>query len=409
MSTFPFLPPSWVSLCLVIFAATSVLAESFTPDSAAAYAVRHNPDLAAARLGIDQAKARLTQAGGLANPELESEIRPNLAGREFSASIGFSQRFPLTHRLRLEKEISAAAVTLAEYEIAAATRILTTSVRQIAIQLQSLQSRQDILTKQQSAARELASAMAKSALSGETPPLETAQLELEAAQLSILALQSTSGSATLTGALRPLLGGPTHHPIQITGTLPAPVLPPASSGPSQHPDYLAALSKATTARRSIDLVKANRWEDFTVGVGYERTHDDDEGAGLERDNSAVLRFSLPLPLKKHNAGHLEEALATATRATLEAAATASRLRAEAAAAMDEMKAFSAIHQQTATQLLPQAEALEARFAQLQKNGQAALTDVLRARQQRLALESTALDARRDFSLAKLRYQAATGH
>jgi cobalt-zinc-cadmium efflux system outer membrane protein len=101
-------------------------------------------------------------------------------------------------------------------------------------------------------------------------------------------------------------------------------------------------------------------------------------------------------------------MATAERSTLEASATAARLRAEAAAALDEMKAFTAIHQETTTKLLPQAEALENRFNQLQKNGQATLPDVLRARQQRLTLESAGLDARRDFHLARLRYQAASG-
>ena len=384
-------------------------AGTYTPDSAATYALTHNPDLAAARIGVDQAKARLLQAGGLSNPELESEVRPNLAGREFSLTIGFSQRFPLTHRLRLEKAVSSTGVALAESEVNAASRSLGTQVRGLAIKLQALSARQEINRRQQAAARDLAAAMTKAAAAGETPPLEAAQLELEVSRLSILALQDTTERATLDGSLRPLLGCPATEPILITGTLPAPTIPSSTNTtPASHPEYQTALTKVEAARQAIDLAKANRWEDLTVGVGYERSQTNDAGAGMELENSAVLRFSLPLPLKKHNAGHLAETIATAERTTLEASATAGRLRAEAAAALDEMKAFTAIHQETTTKLLPQAEALENRFTQLQKNGQATLPDVLRARQQRLTLESAALDARRDFHLARLRYQAASG-
>ena len=385
-------------------------AGTYTPDSAASYALAHNPGLAAARLGVDQARARLLQAGGLSNPELESEVRPNLAGREFFLSVGFSQRFPLTHRLRLEKAVSSTGVALAESEVNAASRSLGTQVRELAIKLQALSARQEINRRQQAAARDLAAALTKAAAAGETPPLEAAQLELEVSRLAILSLQDTTERATLTGSLRPLLGCPATESIQITGTLPTPAIPPSSTvtTPAQHPDYQTALTKAEAARQAIDLARANRWEDLTVGVGYERSHNDDAGAGMERDNIAVLRFSLPLPLKKHNAGHLAEAVATAERSTLEAGATAARLRAEAAAALDEMKAFAAIYNETAAKLLPQAEALENRFNQLQKSGQATLPDVLRARQQRLTLESAGLDARRDFHLARLRYQAASG-
>ncbi len=384
-------------------------AGTYTPDSAASYALAHNPGLAAARLGVDQAKARLLQAGGLSNPELESEVRPNLAGREFSLSVGFSQRFPLTHRLRLEKAVSSTGVALAEFEVNAASRTLATQVRELAIKLQALSARQEINRRQQAAARDLAAAMTKAAAAGETPPLEAAQLELEVSRLAILALQDTTERAILAGSLRLLLGCPATEPIQITGTLAAPAIPHSTITTSaQHPDYQTALTKAEAARQAIDLARANRWEDLTVGVGYERSQMDDAGAGMERENSAVVRFSLPLPLKKHNAGHLAETIATAERTTLEASAMAARLRAEAAAALDEMKAFAAIHQETTTKLLPQAEALENRFNQLQKSGQATLPDVLRARQQRLTLESAGLDARRDFHLARLRYQAASG-
>lgn len=63
-----------------------------------------NPDLAAARLGIQEALGRLTQSGQLSNPELETSLESNSRIREGRLEIGLSQRFPVTERLQLEKK-----------------------------------------------------------------------------------------------------------------------------------------------------------------------------------------------------------------------------------------------------------------------------------------------------------------
>ncbi len=90
-------------ITFLLLGGTSLLrAESFTLESAVAYARKNNADLAAARFSIDEASARLLQAGRLSNPEVESELTPNVRGREYTFGIGFSQKFPLTNRLRLE-------------------------------------------------------------------------------------------------------------------------------------------------------------------------------------------------------------------------------------------------------------------------------------------------------------------
>ncbi|MDB6071012.1 MAG: TolC family protein, partial [Verrucomicrobiales bacterium] len=139
LSRFPLPLPLLLLLPAAVAALpTSAQARPFSPDSAAAYAIAHNPDLAVARATLDEARARVLQAGNLANPELETEVRPNLAGREFSAGITYSQRFPLTNRLRLEKALSLAAVKTAEIEIQANARTLAAEVKGVAVQGLSL-------------------------------------------------------------------------------------------------------------------------------------------------------------------------------------------------------------------------------------------------------------------------------
>jgi len=76
-----------------------------------------NPDLAAARLRIGEAMGRMKQAGRLKNPELETSVGQNTDFREGMLELGFSQRFPVTGRLGLEKEISATHLKAAEMEV----------------------------------------------------------------------------------------------------------------------------------------------------------------------------------------------------------------------------------------------------------------------------------------------------
>ena len=69
---------------LIIFAFLGIsaigFAARFTIESAGSYALAHNPDLAAARFSIEEARARLLGSGRLSNPELESDLKPNVRG-----------------------------------------------------------------------------------------------------------------------------------------------------------------------------------------------------------------------------------------------------------------------------------------------------------------------------------------
>ena len=65
-----------------------------------------NPELAAARLRIQEAAARANQSGRLPNPNFETALEHNRSFREHKLEVGFSQRFPVTNRLSLEKNLS---------------------------------------------------------------------------------------------------------------------------------------------------------------------------------------------------------------------------------------------------------------------------------------------------------------
>ena len=401
------------SLIVFAFLGTSVtgFAAQFTIESAVTYAVAHNPDLAAARFSIAEARARLLGSGRLSNPELEADLRPNVLGREFSFGLGFVQRFPLTNRLRLEKAVSLAEVTTAEAEVLATEVKLGTAVRTVAVKMLSLEGSKTLKEKQIANSRELAASATEIAASGEGSGLEATQFELEAQQLSLDLLTLESERATLTGEARPLIGVTVSETVEFTGSLPAVGVPgEASPNIIARPDYQAARARIEAARQGIALAKANKWADAGVGLGAEVDRLEDAPDGLQTEGIISLKFSLPLPFWNKNEGKIQEAEAIAARAEKEAEALAARVRAEAMAALSEMRAARRILDEISNVLLPKALQIEDKISSFYKQSQPGvlLPDVLRSREKRLAIEQAKLDALRSYHLASIRWNAAMG-
>lgn len=410
-----FLAATAIGGTLATAAATATATAStvaFTSESAVERALRHNPDLLAARLAIAEAEGRLRQAGRRANPEVEAAVMPNIEGREFSLGVGLKQAFPLTDRLRLEKSVSEAGVDVALAEVRAAERRLVREVRSLVVRWLALKGRRALVDAQIVNSVELAGTAAKAAASGEGSPLEAAQFELEAEQLSLDVARIESERTSLVSAFRPLLGLPAEATVEVTGELNGPGWtaegPPEVSGPEAPPEMMVARARVEAARRHLALEQKNRWQDAAVGLTAEVDRSEDAPDGLQTDGFVGLTFSLPLPFWNKNEGRLMEAEAVARRREAEAEAVAAGIRAEAAAARAEMVAAARVHEQASGALLGKARQLEDRYWTAYRAGQASLTDVIRSREKRLALEASALEALRDYHLARVRLAAATG-
>ena len=384
-------------------------AASFTLESAVPYALRHHPDLAAARCAIEEARGRLAQSGRLAHPEAEANLQPNLNGREFSAELGLVQRFPLTQRLRLERAVSQAELTAAIAEVQAAEQRLAAAVRSAAVKLLSLDDTRALKERLAATSAAAAEAARRTAAQGEASALEAAQGELDAQQLSLDLLQLQSSRADLIGTTRPLLGLPPGESLTFTGSL-ATLPPPLLADPNfnARPDYQAALAHLEAAQQALALARAERWSDAAVGLSAKLDRAEDAPEGLKTEGLIGLKFSLPLPLWQQNQGRIQETTASADRAAKTLAALAASSRAEAAAALDSMNAARRVASQLADQLLPKAAQLEAQFLAHLQSGQpgAARSDLLRAREKHLALQQALIDARLSYHLSLIRYQAA---
>jgi len=368
-----------------------------------------NPDLAAARLRIQEALGRMNQSGRLANPELEAGFDHNPRFREGKFEIGFSQRFPVTDRLRLEKDVSLTELKSSEAEVREVERQLAGQARQAVVKVLATRQRRELLRQQAGVSKQFADFLSDIAAKGEGSPLDAGQAKLEAASLAVEMRQLDAGETALIGELKPLLGMRPGDALNVGGTLPEPTLPGSAADPSRRPDFQVAKLDALAAAKGVALEQARRYDDVEGGLfaAAERTEDAPNGY----DNEAIigLRFKIPLPLWNKNEGAIQEAQAKQQRKEQEAVALSRNIRLEAEAARAEMAEWAKMVAEINDTLLPLADEQAALAETTFRNGQGEIQSVLRSREKRLQLAAARLDALREFHLARVRHQTALGN
>ena len=367
-----------------------------------------NPDLAAARLRIGEAMGRMKQAGRLKNPELETSLEQNVDFREGKLELGFSQRFPVTGRLGLEKEISATHLKAAEMEVREVERQLVARAKTSVIRVLAFRQRRELLRNQIALASEFSEKLSAASQKGEGSALDAATARLESAGLSAQIRQLDAEEAAAVGELKPLLGMHAGEPISVGGFLAQPVLPSHGVNPARRPDFLAATLEVDAARQGIDLQQALRYDDVEAGLFAAAERTEDAPNGYDNEGIVGFRFRIPLPLWNKNEGAIEEAQATHERRKLEATALARQIRLEAESDRAQMIEWAKLIRELDETLLPlaaeQSKAADEAYAQ-------SLTDiqtVFRSREKNLQLAATRLDALREFHLALIRHEASRG-
>lgn len=382
-----------------------------TLDNAPGLALARNPALAAARLRIEEARGRLQQSGRLANPEVELGYRQNVRTLENTFGALLFQRLPVTGRLRLERAVTRAQLAAAVAEVRNEERKIAAEVRGIVVRLLALRGQRALRDRQLANGRELAGFLRQRVAAGETSSLDADLVELETRGIEAERLGLDVERATRIGELRPLLGAGPGTEILLAGDLPGltgRAGRAAGADPTRRPDFVASRRTAAAARQQTAVARAERWGDVGVGLNFEVERTEDAPDGLRRDGLVGLRVNVPVPLWNDNSGRIREAAAAARRADRETGALALAIRAEAATTAAEMTALARVARELDEQAIPAAARLEERTRAAFSAGQLPLPDVLRARDRRVALQRQRLDALRDFHLARVRHEAATG-
>ncbi|MES2997619.1 MAG: TolC family protein [Verrucomicrobiota bacterium] len=395
-------------LALILGVANAAPSVVVTFDNLGARVRSQNPSLAAARLRIAEAYGRMRTAGRLENPRLETSVQHTPSFREGSIELGISQKFPVTNRLRLEKQLSLAEIRAAELEVRREEQKLIAEARAALVEILAIRQRRGLLRKQADLTNQLAANIDTAARKGEGSLLDAGQARLEATQTSTESLELDAREAMSTGLIKPLLGIGHREGLVISGTLADPRSIATATNPARRADYQIALLETDATEQSIAIEKSKRREDWEAAAFVSGERMEDAPDGLENEAMVGVRLSIPLPFWNNNEGNISEATARHERKRGEAAAMAANIRGEAAAAIAAMRGWIKLMDEIDRNLLPLAGKQAADTEAAWRNGQAEFQTVLKSRAQRLQLEITRQNALREFHLTRVRYLAAIG-
>jgi len=367
-----------------------------------------NLELRAARHAIDEALGLHKQAGRLQNPELDFSLKTNDRNTEPGFDIGFNQKFPVTGRLRLEKQVGATQVEAARKEVDLVENRLVGEARSLLVELLALRGRQKLLAEQAGLLDQLAGFTAEAAERAEASPIDVGQAKLEKARIDAECLRLEAEIKCSEVEIKPLLGMQEDEELVISGELPGIDPPPAAARGTEPPSVALARLEVQRAEQLTELEQALRYEDVKVGIfaGVDRTVD--APGAPENEGMIGLRVMMPLPLWNNNEGNIEAARAVASRRKGELQALEQRLALETATLREEMQRWALLATEIETKLLPLADAQTTDADKAWRNGQVSLLSVLKSREQGIELAVARLDALKNYHLARVRYLKLLG-
>lgn len=334
-----------------------------------------NKDLQAASHAVEIGRARLVQAGLYPNPRVEISRNNDSLFRnegEYGGSVGLSQEFPVAGRILHQRNVARVNVALAEAEIEDAERRLAGEVavnfyryvvldRQIAV-------RDHLIDIEQKLARITQDRLRAAEVS--ELDVNTVQLDLQRTQQERARLLTEM--QTLVAALNQQLGRPASSPLELDAAVPE-IEPLGRLDLRQaralelRADLRMAMLEADRAGAEKALARAQRWEDWAVGIGMEQDRLVIAGAPSQRsDRVLMLRLTIPLPLLNRNQGAIAEAEATGRQATAKIAALKLDIGTGVASAHAEASRLEELLRQYKGGLLPISE----RNAELAQRGYA---------------------------------------
>lgn len=314
---------------------TPILARYFDPvqgvssNDLVRRALASNAELAAARLDIERARARLRQAGLRPNPTLDFEQttgRFTGAAGESEISVGLAVPLELGGKRRRRIELARAEFEAAGAEVADRERRLTNEVR--AFYAEALASIRELGTLEELNNLDLQTTRFVQARvnEGETAPIELNQLRVEVERLrSRRSLVEGRLQASLL-RLKSLTGVPANELVRLREDIASPGLapPPVSLESAieialrSRPDLKLARLNVEVAQAGLRLARSYGVPDVTPFTRYSqgRSVFDNTPVGVLTDRDKLLTFgvSVGIPVFNRNQGAKAEATAAISQA-----------------------------------------------------------------------------------------------
>lgn len=314
---------------------TPLLARYFDPLQGASSndlvrrALSANAELAATRLEIERARARLRQAGLRPNPTLDFEQttgRFTGSAGEQEISVGLAVPLELGGKRRCRIELARAEFEAAEAEVADRERRLANEVR--AFYAEALAALRELGTLEELNNIDLQTTRFIQARvnEGETAPIELNQLRVEVERLRTRrALVEGRLQASLL-RLKSLTGVPAAELLRLREDIATPglALPPASLESAieialrSRPDLKLAQLNVEVAQAGLRLARSYGVPDVTPFTRYSQVRSvfDDTPVGVLRDRDKLLTFgvSVGIPVFNRNQGAKAEATTAISQA-----------------------------------------------------------------------------------------------
>lgn len=329
----------YIAIGLLLASAAAAQSPPVTLAQAVAEAVTNNLDLAAERLNIPVAEARLITARLRPNPVFTVTGQTlNLLGANFSPDtpLGPNQTnihtdFPIERGGKRERRVEFAIEqkSLAEIQVRELMRQVIFAVQNGFVDVQQA-AESLLLARENLKSLEGVVAINEARLNSG----DLAEVELERSRLAALQNRTRVDQAQLQldqakAQLQLLMGRKQTDPnFEIAGDLrsDSPVLIPeelAQLALARRPDYLLNKQSQATSRADLRLQLANGQVDFVVGSEY--TYQRAWGVG---GSSVGVSFSIPLKLYNKNQGEIARAQREIASAEARAAALARTIRTE---------------------------------------------------------------------------------
>lgn len=378
----------------------------FSVESAVARALAESADLRAVSYIINEAIARRDGAGRLENPEIEIGAGPGLHAKGsayFEANL--RQKFPLSSRLRLSREIGDIEIAAAKEETLIARRRLIGEVKRDSVRLLALRAEITLLKRRADIAGELAAAARARVARGEGAETEAGFLEVESAAYVDEIARLESERVALLAEWRVEIGLKADADADLEGDIPAARDDYGLPDPAACPECRKLTLLAESTQKEVELEVARRAGDITVGLFGQLQHD--QGANSHENQTFVgVKVAVPIPIWNDNSGGIAAARSRRERIRGELIAEVRRLDGEAMAARREYEKLSARLPDLVEKLGPAAAAQTARVQAALARGEGDPADLYRALDKQTEIGRRTLALRRDIALALVKLEVA---
>ncbi len=322
-------------------------AQGSTSDDLIHRALASNAELAATRLGVERARARLDQAGLRPNPTIDFEQTTGKftgSDGERETSIGFALPLEINGQRQKRINLARAELEAAEAEVADRERRLMAEVRAVYAEALAAIRELEITEGLNNLDLQTARIVEARVTEGESAPIELNLLRAEVDRLKSRRALVEGRLQAILLRLKSIVGISPEEPFRVREDLTALTShkPPASleaavdTALRMRPDVRLARLTERVAEAGLELARAQSKPDVTAFSKYStnRSVFDNTPVGVLRDKDKVLSFgvSVSIPLFNRNQGGKAEAAAAIAQAQRRRQFIEQLVRAEVASA-----------------------------------------------------------------------------